>query len=68
VRKIITKKNTEDIEPLRNLIRQINQGAPKIDVSGLNGAARPSITSLLFTRLERPLLIVCPEEKKRLCY
>ncbi len=64
MRKIITKKNTEDIEPLRNLLRQINQGTPKIDVSGLNGAARPFLTALLFDRLERPLLIVCPEEKE----
>jgi excinuclease UvrABC helicase subunit UvrB len=64
LRKIITKKNTEDIEPLRNLLRQINQGVPKVDVSGLNGAARPFLTSLLFDRLERPLLIVCPEEKE----
>ena len=64
MRKIITKKITEDIAPLRNLLLQINQGAPKIDVSGLNGAARPFLTSLLFDRLERPLLIVCPEEKE----
>lgn len=64
MRKIITKKNTEEIEPLRNLLRQINQGVPKIDVSGLNGAARPFLASLLFDRLERPLLIVCPEEKE----
>jgi transcription-repair coupling factor (superfamily II helicase) len=64
VRKIITKKNTEDIEPLRNLLRQINQGAPKIDVGGFNGASRPFLASLLFERLERPLLIVCPEEKE----
>ena len=64
MRKIITKKNTEDIEPLRNLLRQINQGVSKVDVSGLNGAARPFITSLLFSHLDKPLLIVCPEEKE----
>ena len=64
LRKIITKKNTEDIEPLRNLLRQINQGAPKVDVGGLNGAARPFLTSLLFSHLDKPLLIVCPEEKE----
>jgi len=64
VRKLITKKITEDIAPLRNLLLQINQGAPKIDVSGLNGASRPFLVSLLFARLERPLLVVCPEEKE----
>ena len=64
MRKIITKKKMEDVEPLRNLLRQINQGIPKVDVSGLNGAARPFITSLLFSHLDKPLLIVCPEEKE----
>ena len=30
----------------------------------LTGAARPFLVSLLFDRLERPLLVVCPEEKE----
>jgi transcription-repair coupling factor (superfamily II helicase) len=64
VRKLITKKIKEDIEPLRNLIRQIMEGAAKVDVRGLNGSSRPFLVSLLFERLERPLLIVCPEEKE----
>ncbi|MFA5322803.1 MAG: hypothetical protein WC373_09030, partial [Smithella sp.] len=64
MRKIVTKKNKEDIEPLRNLLRQIDEGRAKIDVSGLIGAARPLLISLLFRRLDRPLLIVCPEEKE----
>ncbi|MCE5210749.1 MAG: transcription-repair coupling factor [Deltaproteobacteria bacterium] len=64
MRKIITGKNREDIEPFRNLIRQIDEGKARIDVSGLTGAARSLITSLLFKRLDRPLLIVCPEEKE----
>ena len=64
MRKIITKKNKEDIEPLRSLLGQIDQGSAKVAVSGLNGAARPFLVSLLFDRLERPLLVVCPEEKE----
>ena len=54
----------EEIESLRNLLRHINQGVSKVDINGLNGAARPFLASLLFERLERPLLIVCPEEKE----
>lgn len=64
MRKIITKQNKEDIEPLRNLTRQIEEGLTKVDVVGLNGAARPFLASLLFERLERPFLVVCPEEKE----
>ena len=67
VRKIITQKN-KDIEPLSNLIRQVNQDAAKVDVSGLNGAARPFLVSLLFERLQRPLLVVCPEEKEAVAF
>ncbi len=64
MRKLISKKITEDIEPLCNLIRQINEGSARINVSGLKGASRPFLTALLYARLERPLLIVCPEEKE----
>ena len=64
MRKIITKKNTEDIEPFLNLLRKINQGTKKVDVGGLTGAARPFLTASLFARLEQTLLVVCPEEKE----
>jgi len=64
VRKIILKKNTEDIEPLRNLLEQINQSDPKVNVGGLAGAARSYLVSILFARLEKTFLIVCPEEKE----
>ncbi|MGD0170094.1 MAG: hypothetical protein ABSE54_10270, partial [Smithella sp.] len=64
MRKLITKKINKGTEHLHNLIRQISEGSAKVDVSGLNGAARPFLVSLLFERLERPLLIVCPEEKE----
>jgi transcription-repair coupling factor (superfamily II helicase) len=64
VRKIIFKKNMEDIEPLRNLLEQINQSDPKVNVSGLAGASRSYLVSLLFARLEKTLLVVCPEEKE----
>lgn len=64
MRKIITKQNREDIGPLRNLIQQTEQGLTKIDISGLKGAARPFLVSLLFNRLDKSLFVVCPEEKE----
>jgi len=64
VRKIILKKNIEDIEPLLNLLEQIKQTDTKVNVSGLVGASRSYLVSLLFTRLEQTLLVVCPEEKE----
>ena len=54
----------EDIEPLRNLLEQLNQSDPKVNVSGLVGAARSYLVSLLFARLEKTLLVICPEEKE----
>ncbi|KUG22187.1 transcription-repair coupling factor [hydrocarbon metagenome] len=64
MRKIITKQNKEDIGPLRNLLQQTEQGLTKIDISGLKGAARPFLVSLLFNRLDKSLFVVCPEEKE----
>jgi transcription-repair coupling factor (superfamily II helicase) len=64
VRKIILKKNTEDIEPLRNLLELINSSDSKVNVGGLSGASRSYLVSLLFGRLEKTLLVVCPEEKE----
>lgn len=64
MRKIILKKNMEDIEPLRNLLALIDSSDSRVNVSGLVGAARSYMASLLFTRLEKTLLVVCPEEKE----
>lgn len=64
MRKIVIEKNKEDTEPFLNLLRKIDQGFVKIHVSGLVGAARSFLTSLLFERLNGPLLVVCPEEKE----
>jgi len=64
VRKIVTKKNRADIEPLNRIIRQIAEGQAGIEVGGLNGSSRSLLSALLFQRLERPLLVVCPEEKE----
>ena len=63
MRKIITNKIHKDIEPFRLLLKQINEGEKSIDVRGLAGAARSFLTALLFDRLEKSLLVVCPEEK-----
>jgi transcription-repair coupling factor (superfamily II helicase) len=64
VRKIINQKIAEDIAPLAEVLSQVNQGARSIAISGPSGAARPFLTALLYERLERPLLIVCAEEKE----
>lgn len=63
MRKIITNKINKDIEPLRQLLESINGDAKKIEVCGLAGSARSYLTALLFGRLEKSLLVVCPEEK-----
>lgn len=64
MRKIITKQNKEYIEPLRNLIMQIEQGLVQVGISGLKGAARPFLVSLLFSRLNKTMFVICPEEKE----
>ncbi len=64
MRKIISKKNTEDIEPLRYLLEELKHSDPKVNVGGLVGAARSYLVSLLFSRMEKTLLVVCPEEKE----
>jgi transcription-repair coupling factor (superfamily II helicase) len=63
MRKIIKNKINNDIEPLRCLLEQINQGAKGIEACGLAGSARSYLTALLFYRLGKSLLVVCPEEK-----
>ncbi|HUN55911.1 MAG TPA: transcription-repair coupling factor [Smithella sp.] len=64
MRKLITKKIKDDLKPLGDLVRQISEGKAVVAASGLHGAARPFLVSLLYERLDRPLLIVCPEEKE----
>lgn len=68
MRKIITNKINNDIEPIRLLLEKINQGAKSIDAAGLTGSARSFLTALLFCRLEKSLLVVCPEEKDALAF
>jgi transcription-repair coupling factor (superfamily II helicase) len=64
MRKIISPQNDVDIEPLLQLLEQINGGAPAINASGLAGAARSFVVSLLAKRLNKSLLVICPEEKE----
>ena len=68
MRKIITNKINNDIEPLRKLLEHINRGVKSIDACGLAGAARSFLTALLFERLEKFLLVICPEEKDALAF
>ena len=64
MRKIIIKKDKKDIEPLNNLLLQISQGTVNVNVSGLKGSARSFLAAFLVERLDRPVLVVCPEEKE----
>ncbi len=68
MRKIITNKINNDIEPFRRLLEQINQGTKSIEACGIAGTARSFLTALLFCRLEKSLLVVCPEEKDAMAY
>ncbi|OPY87677.1 MAG: Transcription-repair-coupling factor [Smithella sp. PtaU1.Bin162] len=63
MRKIINNKINSDIEPFRRLRTELEQGAKNVDVAGLSGTARSLLTALLFKRLGKLLLVVCPEEK-----
>ncbi len=68
VRKIILDKINNDIEPIRKLLDHVARDEKSIDAGGLTGAARSFLTALLFERLEKLLLIVCPEEKDASSY
>lgn len=63
MRKIINNKINNDIEPFRRLRTELEQGTKNVDVAGLSGTARSLLTALLFKRLGKLLLVVCPEEK-----
>jgi transcription-repair coupling factor (superfamily II helicase) len=64
MRKIITEKIDGDIEPLRKLLEKINAGEKILNAGGLAGAARSFVVSLLAKRLDKSLLVICPEEKE----
>ena len=64
MRKIITEKIDGDIEPLRKLLEKINAGEKVLNAGGLAGAARSFVVSLLVKRLDKSLLVICPEEKE----
>jgi len=68
VRKIIAKKITEDIASLHDLLEQINRGTLRVNVKGLSGSARPFLTALLSARMEKTLLVVCPEEREAVAF
>jgi len=64
VRKIIASKRADEIASINNLFQQIDENRKKIHVGGLAGASRSFLISLVFQRLNRTVLIVCPEEKE----
>jgi transcription-repair coupling factor (superfamily II helicase) len=68
VRKIITDKINTDIEPVRRLREHISRGTKSMEAGGLAGAARSFLVALLYERLEKSVLVVCPEEKDAIAY
>ncbi|MEN6621797.1 MAG: transcription-repair coupling factor [Smithella sp.] len=68
MRKIITNKINNDIEPVRKLIDLIDQGVKKDEACGLTGGARSFLTALLFNRRNKTILVVCPEEKDAIAF
>lgn len=68
MRKMITRKNPEDMESFRLLLKQIDDGMMRIAVQGLAGAARSFLISLLYKKRQRPVLVVCPEEKEAVAF
>jgi transcription-repair coupling factor (superfamily II helicase) len=65
---MITRKNPEDMESFRLLLKQIDDGMMRIAVQGLAGAARSFLISLLYKKRQRPVLVVCPEEKEAVAF
>ena len=68
MRKIIKYKSVENNKPLGFILKQICRDEAKTEITGIGGAARPFILSLLFHQLSRCLLVVCSEEKEALSY
>ncbi|HNZ64445.1 MAG TPA: transcription-repair coupling factor [Smithella sp.] len=64
MRKIIASKKADEIASINNLFQQIDKNREKIHVGGLAGASRSFLISLVFHRLNRTVLVVCPEEKE----
>ncbi len=67
MRKIINNK-INDIEPVRKLLDLIDQDAQEFEACGLTGGARSFLTSLLYSRVGKTMLVVCPEEKDAMAF
>lgn len=64
MRKIIQQKISREASALRKLLELVKTNTPVVNLSGLAGAARPLLTSLLFERLDTPLAIICPTARE----
>jgi transcription-repair coupling factor (superfamily II helicase) len=63
VKNNIAGNSDSQIEPLRRLYQQIDDGAKATAISGLKGAARSFFVAQLFEPVKKYLLVICPEEK-----
>jgi transcription-repair coupling factor (superfamily II helicase) len=63
VRRIVTQKIIKGFEPFEDIIRQIRDGAVHLSIGGLQGSAGAFAVSVLYGGVDRPLLVVCAEEK-----
>jgi excinuclease UvrABC helicase subunit UvrB len=61
VKNNIAGNSDSQIEPLRRLYQQIDDGAKATAISGLKGAARSFFVAQLFEPVKKSLLVICPE-------
>ncbi len=63
MRKIVEQKHFPGDPEFRSLFQRIARGEDNIRVGGLKGSARALFLSLLFTNLDRTLIVVSPGER-----
>ena len=67
---LIQEKNRIQLDPsLKGFFEKTDRGVGPIHVGGLYGSAKALFLSIVLQRLNRPLVVVCPENEdaKRLC-
>ncbi len=64
MRKIINKKSIPTLPPVRQIAERIAAGEKSVTLAGLSGSARAFAAALLFDRIGKPCVAVCPTEKE----
>ncbi len=63
MRKMFSHSTKGGFEPFKEIIRQIHDGTTPMRIGGLQGSAGAFAVSVLYGKLDRPMLVVCSEEK-----